>query len=213
MTVYVKKALFVYEAASKSLCQYLQENPFGVEIDCVEIDQLETCHNTGTEEVTHVVVAGSIGLIKRVFALAKTGGFGVGLLALPEQRNLISCFDLPKNLAAAIDLALQEVAQPLDLIFCNDKILLFKATLGRIPLLDESGNSNRRQLLLKAAKQLVKLRLLPFRFTTAAGKIVDTCACGCTIIQHHRGGRAASLITHNSSSIDGRVSLWVSAPF
>ena len=57
--------------------------------------------------IRHVVVAGSIDLIKRVLALAKIGNFGIGILALPEQKNLLNCFDLPGNLTISSDLALQ----------------------------------------------------------------------------------------------------------
>lgn len=214
MAAYVKKAFFVYETDSKYLCRRLLNNPFGVEISCVGIDQLEACLKTENEDIDHVVVAGSVSFIKRVFALAKIGNFGIGLVPLPEQKNLLSCFDLSRNLTTSIDLALQSgVGQFLDLIFCNDKMLLFKATMGRIPLFDATGYSKRFQLLWKAAKQLVKIRLMPFQFTPATGKTVDSCACGCMIIQHYRGTMADSLIGHDSSSIDGKVSLLISAPF
>ncbi|MCK5916377.1 MAG: TIGR00341 family protein, partial [Deltaproteobacteria bacterium] len=125
-----------------------------------------------------------------------------------------NCFDLSPTLAAGIDLALQEdCGQSIDLVFCNDMMLLFKATMGRIPLLDTVGNVNRFQLLKKAVTQLIKIRLLPFKFTTTAGKTVATCACGCMVVQHHRGTLASKMIGYNCSSIDGNVSLLISAPF
>jgi len=214
MTVYVKKAFFIFEDSSRHLCPRLEENQFAVEIVCLEISKLESKLQSGSEVIDHVVVAGSLALIKKVFALAKAYSFGIGLLALPKQRALMNCFDLSPTSNVGIDLALQaDVAQSLDLVFCNDKMLLFKATIGRIPLLDAVSDSSRFQLLQKAAKQLIKIKLLPFKFTTGAEKSVATCACGCMIIQHHRGTFAAKLLGYNCSSIDGKVSLLISAPF
>jgi len=214
MTDYVEKALFIFDDSSRHLCQRLEENQFAVEIVCVEIDQVEERLLANGEMVEHVVVAGSIDLIKRVFALAKNHHFGVGLVALPKQRALVNCFDLSPTSSAGIDLALQaDIGQWLDLVFCNDKMLLFKATIGRMPLLDAAGGSSRFQLLQKAVKQLIKIKLLPFKFTTISEKSVVTCACGCMIVQHHRGTFAAKLLGYNSSSIDGKVSLLISAPF
>ena len=214
MTAYVKKAFFVYEAGSEYLCQELQENPFEVEIFCVGIDALEEQLQAGNTVIEHVVVAGSVSLIKRVLALAKTFKFGVGLVALPKQRDLISCYDLSPTLDAGIDLALQaDAGQVIDLVFCNGEMLLFKATMGRIPLLDAAGDSSRFQLLLTAVRQLIKIKLLPFKFTTAIEKTVDTCACGCMVLQHHRGTLAANLLGYSCSGIDGNVSLLIFAPF
>lgn len=214
MADYVKKALFVFETDSEYLCQDLKENPFGVEITCVGIEQLGDRLQVGPEVIEHVVVAGSVDLIKKVLALAKTYHFGVGLVAMPKQREIISCFDLSPTLSAGIDLALRaDAGQVLDLLFCNDKMLLFKATIGRIPLLDAAGDSSRFQLLATAVKQFIKIKLLPFKFTTATEKSVDTCACGCMVIQHHRGTLAAKLMGYNCSCVDGNVSLLISAPF
>ncbi len=214
MTAYVKKALFIFDDTSKYLCESLVENPFEVEIVCVEISKLESQLQAGSEVIEHVVVAGSLALIKKVFALAKAHPFGIGLLALPKQRALMNCFDLSPTSNAGIDLALQaDVAQSLDLVFCNDKMLLFKATIGRLPLLDAADDSSRFQLLQRGAKQLINIQLLPFKFTTGSEKSVATCACGCMIIQHHRGTFAAKSLGYNCSSIDGKVSLLISAPF
>lgn len=214
MTDYVKKALFIFDDSSKYLCESLEKNPFEVEMFCVEIGKFESQLQSGSEVIEHVVAAGSLSLIKRVFALAKTHHFGVGLLALPKQSALISCFDLSPTLDAGIDLALQaDVGQWLDLVFCNDKMLLFKATMGRIPLLDSAGDSNRFHLLQKAVKQLIKIKLLPFKITTKSGEIVNSCACGCMVVQHHRGTLASRLLGDNCSSINGKVSLLISAPF
>lgn len=214
MDGYVKRAIFVYDKESEYICESMQDNPFETEVTCVEIDGLEELLQTREKKVRHVVVSGSIELIKKVFGLAKTAGFSIGIVALPSQRDLISCYDLSPTVSAGIDLALQEgVAQPFDLVFCNDKMLLFKATVGRLPLLEAVGDTSRLQLLKNGVRKLSGLRLLPFNFTTGSGKKVDTCASGCMIIQHHHGTRAATVINTDSSSVDGKVSLLISAPF
>jgi len=214
MTLYVAKAYFVFEDSSAYLCEILTENHFSVEIIPVVIDEFEELLQSENRVADHVVTAGSLNHIKRVFVLAKTCNLCVGLLALPKQSSLIHSFDLPSTMAAGIDLALRaDDWQLLDLVYCNDHILFFKASMGRIPLLDSAGGSNRFHSLQKAVRQLIKIKLLPFKFTLLSGKTVTTCASGCMVIHHHRSTFAAKLSGSDFSSIDGKVSLLISAPF
>ena len=210
---YVERAWFVYDPDCKSLCARLEENPFDTRVDSLEIEELRNRLEAGGE-VGRVVVAGSLELVKQVFRLAEKYAFQIGIIPLPEQKNLINCFDLPTGMAEALDLALQgDAVQSVDTVYCNGELVLFKATLGRIPILDSIGYSSRWELFLKSVRQLMGIKLLPFKITTAAGRVVDTCACGCMVLQHGRKSWVAGMIGYDSSGTDGNVSLLVSAPF
>ena len=160
----------------------------------------------------HVVVAGPLEVIKQTMLLASTYHFNLGIIPTKEQIDLIKFYDLPKNLAAAADLALRRDGQVMDLILCNGKIMLFKATIGRIPLLDTSAKASWIRVLADALRKFVGFKLYTFKFSTAGKKKINTAASGCMILQHSRGSFASRLISHDYSFSDGMISMVISAP-
>ncbi len=212
MTDHVDSALFVYTQDTKDLIKRLQENPFGVKITPVAFDILMRDPEGLLDGVGHVVVSGALDVIKTVLGLAMKYDFSVGLVPMHTQKSLTRCYALPGKTDAVIDLALRQDAQVMDLILCNQQLLLFKATMGRLPLLDSSGNISRLSIVVKALKRFIGIELLTFSFTTFRQQKIKTAACGCMIVQHHEGTIASRLISHDGSFTDGKISLLVSAP-
>jgi diacylglycerol kinase family enzyme len=159
-----------------------------------------------------VVVAGPLDVIKETMRLAASYHFSMGIIPTKEQIDLIKFYDLPKNPAAAVDLALRRNGQPMDLILCNGKIMLFKATVGRIPFLDTPAKASWIRVMAAALRKFVGFKLYTFRFSTAGKQKINTAASGCMILQHSRGSFASRLIAHDHSFSDGMISLVVSAP-
>ena len=211
MTDHVAAALFVYTPETKALIQALQDHSPGTAISPVAIDELLENPQKRLAGISHVVVAGKLDVIKQVLKLALKYGFSVGILPGENQKNLIKFYDLPRNFNAAVERALRRDAQLMELILCNEKLLLFKASMGRVPLVDAPANISRLALLGSALKRFFGLKLLGFDLTTAGGKKIETAACGCMLIQRHLGSLASRLIP-NDSFRDGMVSLVVVAP-
>ncbi|MCK5354718.1 MAG: TIGR00341 family protein, partial [Methyloprofundus sp.] len=138
--------------------------------------------------------------------------FSIGLIPDKAEKKLIKSFDLSSEYNDAIELALREDAQAIDLILCNGQILLFKATIGWLPLMDSSNETNTISFWVKSLKNSFQLRLLKFCFTTAKGKKIKTAATGCMIIQRHRGSFLSKLIEDDSSIRDGSISMVVFSP-
>ena len=212
MSNYVSTALFVYTEDSAYLSTQLQNNPFGTDITPVAFDQLMQNPPALLTGVSHVVVSGDIKALKKVLRLSIKYHFSVGILPAETQKDLIRFYDLPGKIDEAIDLALQEDAQLMDLILCNGTILLFKASVGRIPLIDTPSNVSRLKILFLALKKLFGLKLLLFTIRPAGQKMIKTAACGCMIIKHHRGSLASRLISYDSNINDAMVSMVVLAP-
>ena len=212
MTEYVTAALFVHTEDTKHLIKTLQGNSFGTRVTPVDFDALMQAPQQHLEGVAHVVVAGPLGAIKEILGLAMKYRFGTGIIPAKDQKHLIKFYDLPKNLPAAVELALRQDGQTIDLISCNDKIMLFKAAIGHIPFLDTPAKASWIGILLNTFKKLVKIRLYTFKFATAGKKEIDTAASGCLILQHSRGSFASRLISHDHSFADGMASLVISAP-
>ena len=212
MTNYVPSALFVFSEDSAYLSTQLQNNSFGADITPVAFDQLMQNPPAFLTGVSHVVISGDLKALKEILRLSMKYHFNVGILPAETQKDLIRFYDLPASRDRAIDLALQEDAQVMDLILCNGTILLFKASVGRIPLLDTPSNIGRLNILFLALKRFFGLKLLLFDLTLPGQKMIKTAACGCMIIKHHRGSLASRLIAHDSFISDAMVSMVILAP-
>jgi uncharacterized hydrophobic protein (TIGR00271 family) len=216
MPDYVKSALFVYTEESSSFIEPLQQNPYGTTINPVAYEALQKDAVNILHEASHVVISGSMTFLKEMVHFAIEYRFSLGLIPLlPEQKNLARSLTLPDDLEGLIDTALRQDAQESDIIFCNDNILFFKASIGRIPLIDNPVRTNRLWMFWKGLRNLWTLRLLPFTITASGEKktVIKTAACGCMIVQYHKGSLASRLIFHDSSFIDGMISLVLVAPF
>jgi uncharacterized hydrophobic protein (TIGR00271 family) len=212
MAEYVTAALFVYADNTKHLIEPVQNNSSGARITPVAFEALMQKPQELLKGVDHVVVAGPHEVIKKILRLATDYHFSVGILPTEKQKDLIKFYDLPKNPAEAADLALRRDGQVVDLILCNGKLMLFKATVGQIPLLDTPAKASWIQVLADALKKFIKFRLHSFKFTTADKKKIHTAASGFMILQHSRGSFASKLISGEHSFSDEMISLVISAP-
>ena len=212
MTEYVTAVLFVHTDDTQHLIEQLQNNVSGTRITSVAFDALMQSPQNRLEGVEHVVVAGPLDMIKETMRLAARYHFSVGIIPTKGQIDLIKFYDLPKDPAAAIDLALRRNGQRMDLILCNGKIMLFKATVGRIPLLDTPAKASWIRVIAAALRKFVGFRLYTFRISTAGKQKINTAASGCMILQHSRGSFASRLIAHDHSFSDGMISMVISAP-
>jgi len=212
MTAYVHSALFVYTNVANSLIDELQDNQFGTQVTPLAFESLLLDPEKFLKNIKHVVIAGALTDIKLILNLALKYDFSVGLIPDKSEKKLIKSFDLPGNHNDAIELALQDNTEAIDLILCNDQILLFKATIGWLPLMDSSSNTGTLNFWIKSLKNSFRLRLLKFCFTTAKGKKIKTAASGCMIIQRHKGSFLSKLIENDSSIRDGSISMIVSSP-
>jgi len=212
MTEYVSSALFVYTDDTKHLIKQLQNNSSGTRITSVAFDALMQTPQNQLEGVDHVVVAGPLDVIKEILRLAMKYQFSIGIIPTKKQKRLIKFYDLPKRPSAAVELALRQDGQIIDLILCNGEIMLFKAAIGRIPFLDTPAKASWIQVLLNALRKFVSFKLYTFKFGIAGKKEIDIAASGCMILQHSKGSFASRLISHDHSFTDGMASLVISAP-
>jgi uncharacterized hydrophobic protein (TIGR00271 family) len=213
MSSYIDPVIFIYTPASQYLCEKLENHPSERHIS---FQSFETFINADTAfylACEHVIISGSTDEIKTLLCFAMKYDFSVGLIPLENQKNLTRYLDLPANSEKAINVALQTNAQPMDIVICNNKIVLFKATIGWIPLMDAATNTSKFTILIDALRRTVGLKLLIFSFLTANKKTIKTAASGCMIIRHYKGSLATRLIPDSGSVRDGALSLFITSPF
>lgn len=213
MTTYVKQALFLYAPEARGTLEKLQSNPFGCQVDAGSIESFLADPGEILGSHQHVVVSATLSGIKEVIKLSVAYKFSVGIIPLQESKKIVAALGLPNNFSELSALALQDNAPAIDLVFCNEELMLLKAVIGWMPVLDSSVEKNKLEILFHALRRTFSIRLRSFSITTANGKEISTVASGCMLVQHHRGDYASKLVKEDSSVTDCAVSLLVSSPF
>jgi len=212
MAEYVDKALYIYNEGSAIYVDAVVHNPVGVLVTPVVLEEFRANHETFLSNAGHVVVSGNLKAIKEILRLAMRHGFSVGLIPTSHQNETAKVYGFPETLEENIKIALRNDALPIDIILCNDEILLFKATVGHLPLLDSPMDTGKANLILTALKRLLRLRFHPLKIAIGDKQRIETAGNGCMILQHHENTLASRLIAHDSAINDGMISLIVSAP-
>ena len=212
MTDFVSSALFVHTDDTKHLIEPVQNNSPGSRITSVAFEALMQAPQEHLEGIGHGVVAGPLDAIKEILRLGMQHRFSIGIIPIAKQKNLSRLYGLPGDAAAAIELALRNDGQKIDLILCNGQIMLFKAAIGRVPFLDTAITASWFRLVTIALNKFIGFRLYAFKFLTAGEQHIHTAASGCLILNHSRASFASRLMTHVHSSSDGMASLVISAP-
>ena len=114
-----------------------------------------------------------------------------------------------------VELALRDDPVPLDIVLCNDKILLFKATIGRLPLFDGRKNESRLSIVWDGIRRMRSLHLVPFTLETEGNNRtrMQTAASGCLVLENPEASFASKMIDHDCSFQDGMISTLIFAPF
>lgn len=215
MAEYVDSSLFVYSEAGKTYLEYLVDNPCGTSISPVSIEELRENSATLLKDIPHVVVAAEIQIIKEIIRLAIDYGFSIGFLPLDSQRALKRCYSLPQDRADLITLALRADPSDIDVVFCNESILLFKGIVGWVPLLDNQISAGKFEIIANAFRKMSSLHLLPFKIATLgkSQSSTSTAACGCIILETPELSYISGMIANECSFEDAMVSTVVIAPF
>jgi uncharacterized hydrophobic protein (TIGR00271 family) len=215
MSEYVKAAVFIHDDAGQFYLKPLQENPQGVEIFLLHVDELPDNLDEYLSKADHIVVAASLAHLKRALRLAMVHDKSVGILPLPEQKTLTRIYALPTDQDRLLALALLSSARPIDLTICNERIMLFRGSVGKIPIFDSLEQHNRLKIFWLGMKSVFSLRLQPVTIETHGNNKTktDTAAVGCLILEDTERSFASRIVAHDSTFEDGMISLVLIAPF
>ena len=212
MKEYVPDTLFVHTKDTAHLLKRLNNHPCETVITPVLFDDLMANPEQILGGVEHVVVSGPIEIIKAVLQLSVQACFSLGIIPTYTQKKLAVIYDFPRDIDAGIDLALDASPLTMDMVTCNGHPVLFKATIGHMPLLDAVADTGKLSIMWTALRQMFQIELIKYRFKTAGSKQIITAASGCMILHHHKGSLAARVIAGDGSLSDGSISAVISAP-
>jgi len=203
-----------YQKQVDRVLEYAHEHKITLEL--VDINKLE---NLVVSWGSHLVVTGMVQDIKRVLEYAIKHDATVGIIPRAEQKELIHTFALPKSLKESIELALKPSFKKIDLLYCENELVLQEVVIGEVPPLDRFATSMENQTLLERTKsffgmlkRLKELKHTLFSVTTAKEKRLDFSAIGAVGVEYHNRTFAAKLISKHIKLNDGRLSLVVLAP-
>jgi uncharacterized hydrophobic protein (TIGR00271 family) len=182
----------------------------------IEINNTETIL---IEENTHFLVTGRLYDIKSVLDIASAHDISVGIIPLPKQKELINTFALNSNFEKSIEIALLPSTEKIDLLYCEEDMVLQEVVIGDVPPLDCFSSSMEGSSIWQRIKSFIsiinKVRYLKhtsFKITTSKEKILNFSAIGAVGVEYNNRTFASKLIHKHLKSNDGRLSLVILSP-
>jgi len=185
-------------------------------IELVEIDNIDEL-NLNSED--HLLVTGNVNEIKRVMNFAYEKEVSLGIIPTSEQKELRATFELPSKLEESVSLALKKCEKKIDLLFCEETLVLQEVVIGEVPPLDSFSSSMEKQSLWERTKSVFsvfkKVRHLKhtfFTITTAKETVLKFSAIGAVGVEYNNRTFASKLIANYLKFNDARLSLVVLSP-
>ena len=170
-------------------------------------------------QVSHLLVSGWVKEIKKVMHLAYEHHLSLGIIPLPEQKELIRTLELPTKIEEAIALALVPSEKKLDLLFCNDTMVLQEVVIGDAPPLDHfdtvlKGKTffDRVKLFWMTLRKVKQLKHSKMKITNAKKNEMELSAVGLVGLEYNNATFASKLLSSKLSASDGRLLLVILSP-
>ena len=185
------------------------------ELRLLEIDKL----NELSLDEGHLVVTGTISDIKTVMQYAHEHNMSMGIIPLPEQKELKHTFLLSCKFEESIDSALEISEKKIDLLYCNNELVLQEVVVGEVPPLDSFSSSMEKQSLSERLKsffglfsKIKNLTHTSFMITTGKEKVLKFSAIGAVGIEYNNRTFASKLIRKHLQFNDARLTLVILSP-
>ena len=169
--------------------------------------------------VRHVLVSGSYDSIRRVIVLAKKHGLSLGILPLPDQARLAKILALPKNTKASLKIAMTPAQKKVDLLTCNDTLVLSDVRIGDTALLkayefdtDREGMWHRILSRFRSGGKLPPLRHHTFTIRTEKEETLTLSSIGLIGLNYNNHSWVAGALQKELSATDGQLALIALAP-
>lgn len=174
---------------------------------------------------SHVVAVCDAQNAALIINAARKQDFSLGLVPAEADSPLIDWFALPANSAEQIPLAFKQDAVRLDVLTCNDEVVLGQMMMGKTPFLDGRSKTylDRRRslwrrisywwsLLAGSLRNLLQFSPFPVTLTTGKDRVIRTIITGMVIIENEVRSAATRLLTTSVSVQDRKMSTMLIAP-
>ena len=182
----------------------------------IEINNLDSVL---IEQNTHFLVTGGLYDIKSVLKMASSHEVSVGIIPLPKQKELINTFSLSSDFEKSIDMALVPSEEKIDLLYCEDNMVLQEVVIGDVPPLDSFSSSMNSSTIWQRVtsffgitNKVRQLKHTSFKITTSKEKVLNFSAIGAVGVEYNNRTFASKLIHKHIKANDGRLSLVILSP-
>ena len=143
----------------------------------------------------------------------------LGIIPTPKQKELKRTLELPSKIKDIITLALTPAEKKLDILFCNDTIVLQEVVIGDAPPLDHfdtvlKGKTffDRVKLFWLTLRKVKTLKHTQMKIKDAKENVFDISAVGIVGIEYNNATFAAKLLSSKLSANDGKLLLVILSP-
>jgi len=171
------------------------------------------------EHFTHYMVCGQIEEIKEVLQFVLMEHKSVGIVPLPEQKELIRTFALSTKLEESLQQAMEPSEEKIDVLFSNSEMVLQEVVVGDVPPLDTydtvlkgKGVFRRIKLFFHTLKKVKQLHHRRFTLTDENDKVLKLSAVGLVAVEYENATFASKLIASQINAQDGKLSMLILAP-
>ncbi|SFZ98363.1 putative integral membrane protein [hydrothermal vent metagenome] len=209
--------LYIYSQESK---EFVEKNK-GLDVWSSNTQYLpfEELDSLDISTVSHFLVTGFVKEIKKVLHLAYSNNISLGIIPMPEQKELMRTLSLPNKTSEAITLALSKSEKKVDLLFCNETIVLQEVVIGDAPPLDHfdtvlQGKTffDRVKLFLMTIKKIKTLTHTEMKVTSAKENEMTISAVGVVAVEYNNSTFAAKLLSSKLNAGDGKLLIVILSP-
>ena len=150
---------------------------------------------------SRVILFAEVEEIKAVIAHSFVYGYTVAFVAKKSQKSLRATFDIPADYAKALEIARSGEAKEIDLLFCDDQVVLWSALVGDAPphgslneSLMEGSRTSRVAAFVKSFTKIFRLRKSAVKLKTFKEQEIQTALSGMVVIEHDNHSCAANLL-------------------
>lgn len=170
-------------------------------------------------KASHLLVTGCLDEIKTLLVLADQHDLSVGIIPKPKQKELMRTFALPTKFEDAVSLASTPTENKLDLLYCNDNLVLQEVVVGDAPPLDQfdsilKGKNifDRVKLFWRTMVKVHDLKHTQMKITDAKENEFKLSAVGLVGIEYFNATFAAKLLSGALSASDGKMAIVILSP-
>ncbi len=200
----------------QSAKDYLVDRLKEESVSYISIDVLDSID---VSSITHLIVSGEEDEIKRVILFANTHNLSVGIIPSPTQLDIMRTFDLPSKIEDALSLALVPSDKKIDLLYCNDTLVLQEVVIGDAPPLSQFENRLKNQnmfqrvgLFWQTMTKIHKLTHTQMKITHSKDQETKLSAVGVVGLIYSNATFASNLLSKELNSTDGRVTMVILSP-
>ncbi len=161
---------------------------------------------------SRVILFAEVEAIKEVIAHSFIYGYTVAFVAKKSQKSLRDTFDIPSDYAKALQIAQNGEAKQIDLLFCDDQVVLWSALVGDAPphgslseSLLEGSKASRIAAFVKSFTKIFKLRKSAVKLKTYKAQEIQTALSGMVVIEHDNRSCASNLLREYLQNSAGKL--------